>query len=157
MNEFVAKKLGEVLAFAHVSKDTFTRGKDSLISLFEEETYNSFVKGNETHEANILTFIQDSDKKDVTMTKAEGTGKKLTTMRDLYVADQWDNPTELMEWSGFFEGAAIVHWKLVLGAAEGLNDENLISLAQDAILLHEQILTKAGEHLHETGQERAQK
>ena len=43
MNEFTAKKLGEVLAFAEVGMETFEKGRDAFISVFGDEMVQSFV------------------------------------------------------------------------------------------------------------------
>ena len=87
--------------------------------------------------------------------KASKTEEKLRSMRDLYVADQWDNATELMEWSGFFEGAAVVHWALVRGAAEGMNNEGLLTLAEECINWHYELIELAESELGATGQDRS--
>ena len=76
-------------------------------------------------------------------------------MRDMYVGDQWDNTTELLEWSGFFEGAAVVHWALVRGAAEGMNDETLMTLAEEGKNYRYELLELAENELEAKGQDKA--
>jgi len=70
---------------------------------------------NRMHGDEVMRLATEGGVIDTTLAKATATEEKLKKMRDLYVADQWDNATELMEWSGFFEGAAIVHWALMRG------------------------------------------
>lgn len=41
--------------------------------------------------------------------KLAKTTEKLTSMMELYVGDEWDNPVEVLEWSSFFAGAAAAH------------------------------------------------
>lgn len=113
MNEFIAKKLGEVLAFAVVGKETFEKGKDAFVSVLGKEVFDEMIVETTKRIAAIEALAMENNAEEIVNTKLAGTGRKLREMRDLYVADQWDNPTELLEWSGFFEGAAVVHWALV--------------------------------------------
>ncbi len=76
-------------------------------------------------------------------------------MRDLYVGDEWDNATELLEWSGFFEGAFIVHLALVRGSGESLDHENLITLTNEAIAYHYEVLEMVESELALVGQDKA--
>lgn len=152
MNEFVAKKLGEVLAFNQVGTDTYEKGGDALIATLGAERFADAEEKNRIHGEAVMKIATDAGMIDVTLAKAEKTGEKLKQMRDLYVGDQWDNATELMEWSGFFEGAAIVHWALVRGAAEGMNDETLLELSNEGVNWHYELLEMAEGELHSTGQ-----
>jgi hypothetical protein len=141
MTEFTAKKLGEVLAFAEVGVETFEKGKEALGTVFEGmDGVDGAIEDSRAHAAEIERVATEAGMMDAVRTKADGTGKKLRAMRDLYVADQWDNATELMEWHGFFEGAAIVHWSLVKGAAEGMDSEELHTLTLKSHDFHNEIL-----------------
>lgn len=156
MNEFVAKKLGEVLAFNQVGTDTFEKGKDALVAALGEEKFLDILEKNRIHGEAVMRIATDGGMIDTTLEKAAKTGEKLKAMRDLYVGDQWDNATELMEWSGFFEGAAIVHWALVRGAAEGMNSEELLTLSEEGVNWHYEVLEMAEGELGSTGQNRAE-
>ena len=155
MNEFVAKKLGEVLAFNQVGTDTFEKGKNALVAAIGEERFADVQDKNRIHAEAIIKIATDAGMIDTTTEKSAKTGEKLKAMRDLYVGDQWDNATELMEWSGFFEGAAVVHWALVRGAAEGMNNETLLELANEGVNWHYELLELAESELGTTGQNRA--
>ncbi len=155
MNEFTAKKLGEVLAFTRVALDTISRGKEALVQHLGAERVLDMEEKNKLHNETILASVQAAGVDSITETKAQKTAEKLTRMRDLYVGDEWDNATELMEWSGFFEGAAIVHWALVRGAAEALGDEQLLTLAQEGVTYHYELLELAESELASIGQTRA--
>ncbi len=155
MNEFVAKKLGEVLAFAVVGKETFEKGKNALSSVLTPKVVEDMISNFSMHVEIIQKIAREEKVEGIVNKKLEGTGEKLRKMRDLYVGDQWDNSTELLEWSGFFEGAAIVHWSLVKGANETIKDSGLTKLAQDCMTLHEEILKKVSYLLHETGKNKA--
>lgn len=162
MNEFVAKKLGEVLAFAEVGKETCERGKAAMEGAFGVERVAQIHRDNIAHADSIRIIAEKNSVEEIILKKLASTGQKLRAMRDLYVGDQWDNSTELLEWSGFFEGAAVVHWSLVLGAAEtlltaehSLTHDDLILLANSGAELHYGILHEATEHLHRIGADKA--
>jgi hypothetical protein len=162
MNEFLAKKLGEVLAFAEVGIETFERGNTAMQTAYGVERVAQIIRDNKLHSETIRKIAQDNNVLEIVMKKLDGTGTKLRAMRDLYVGDQWDNPTELLEWSGFFEGAAMVHWALVLGGSEALltlthpmSHDDLILLANAGKELHEGILHEALNALHATGKAKA--
>lgn len=152
LNEFSAKKLGEVAAFARVGIETLVKGRNALspilavgdtITLFEE------------HEKSLQGLAEGYGVTEVFATKTSTTSDKLRQMRDMYVGEEWDNPTELLEWFGFFEGAAIVHWGLVLGVGEGKDDQILKDLASSAIHIHEGLLAEARANLQKTGSGKA--
>lgn len=155
MNEFIAKKLGEVLAFNRVGANTLEQGRAALLAALGQEKVIDMQEKNHMHGEEVMRVATDAGIIDVTLAKAAATETKLKAMRDLYVGDQWDNATELMEWSGFFEGAAIVHWALVRGAAEGLNHDGLLILAEEAITWHYELLELAESELGATGQSKA--
>jgi hypothetical protein len=155
MNEFVAKKLGEVLAFSQISGDTLSRGHNTLVEMLDLEKLSDIEEKNRIHGEAVLKIATEAGVIDITLAKASSTSKKLLAMRELYVGEQWDNATELMEWSGFFEGATIVHWSLVRGCAEGLNDEALLILAEEAIAYHYELIELAESELGAIGQDKA--
>lgn len=155
MNEFTAKKLGEVLAFTDVANNTIEQGKNALVQVLGEERVLDMVEKNRIHGEEIIRIATDNGVIDTTLAKAKKTTEKLIAMRDLYVADQWDNATELMEWSGFFEGAAVVHWALIRGCAEALNDEASITLATEGVTYHYELLELAESELGSVGQNKA--
>lgn len=157
MNEFVAKKLGEVLAFAEVGNETIERGRSALGPVLGENEVLDIVEKNKVHTDELWKLVDENNVRDIVAKKVEGTGKKLREMRELYVGDQWDNATELLEWSGFFEGAAFVHWGLVKGAAEALNHEVLMSLADESMNFHHDFLDTISAELQTVGQDKAQK
>lgn len=155
MNEFIAKKLGEVGAFAQVGNDTISKGRNALVQVLGEEKVAQVEAKNTKHLETILSISTNAGMIETTNKKVVGTGEKLQSMRDLYVGDQWDNGVELLEWSGFFYGAGIVHWRLVLGGAQALNLTELIEVAEDGLLFHTDMLRLAEEKLQEVGKTKA--
>lgn len=155
MNEFSAKKLGEVFAFANISLNTAEKSKEALKETFGDELFTQIIDKNKKHIELINSIAINNNVQNIVNKKLEGTSKKLTEMRNLYIGDQWDNPIELLEWSGFFEGAAIVHWKLVSGVGKSLQKEEIITLSEEALYLHNELFEKAKEKLEEYGKNKA--
>lgn len=153
MNEFVGKKLGEVLAFSNLGVELFERGEEALQDTFPEFKGIKEAFGRQADEVKQLS--EAGGVGEVTMTKSEATGEKLRGMMETYIGDEWDNTAELLEWMGFFEGAAAVHWKLVEGAADSLGDSELRELAQDGIKLHHDLLHQAQEAIAGVGADKA--
>lgn len=154
MNEFTAKKLGEVLAFCRVGLETFERGNDALTQGLGGDI-QSLIEDLQNQASQIESLAQEAGVEHITLPKSEATGTKLRSMRDLYVGDEWDNPAELLEWSGFFEGAALVHWALVVGAADAVEHETLQNLAEDGRDFHQDLLERVTDCLEQLGQQRA--
>jgi hypothetical protein len=151
MNEFTGKKLGELLAFNRVGTDTYEKGRTALVEALGEEKVADIEEKNRMHGESVMKIATDGGVIDTTLAKATATEEKLKKMRDLYVADQWDNATELMEWSGFFEGAAIVHWALMRGVAEGLEHDELLELTEEGVNWHYEMLELSEGHLETIG------
>lgn len=157
MNEFAAKKLGEVLAFCRVGAETIEQaraGFEEKMAL-ESTAITQAIEDFKSHGGKIEALVEEAGVADITLTKADGTSNKLRSMRDLYIGDEWDNPVEVLEWMGFFEGAALVHWALVDGAAKGLQHEALAKLAADGRDYHEKLLNTVSNLLRQTGEKKA--
>jgi hypothetical protein len=154
MNDFVARKIGEVMAFTRVGQEIFDKAPE-LSTVLDAELIAD-AKSKLKSQYNGLREAA-GDKKDVSETKADATSDKLRRLADTYVGEEWDNPVEVMEWLGFFEGAAVVHCALVKGAAETLENTDLASLAEEAGTLHHDFLHTVREALHRVGAERAKK
>ncbi len=155
INEFGAKKLGEVLAFNRVGTETLEKGRAALAAALGEERIIDMEEKNRMHGEEIMRIATDAGVIDTTLGKADKTGLKLKQMRDLYVGDEWNNATELLEWSGFFEGAAIVHWNLIKGVAAAINDEALLTLAEEGVNWHYELLELAEGELESRGSDKA--
>jgi hypothetical protein len=140
MTEFSARKLGEVLAFSQVGAETMEKGRGALESVFGADKVGAFIASHQAHAEGITKAAADAGMSEVTLTKAQGTGGKLRSMRDMYVGDEWDNPAELMEWLGFFEGAAVVHFSLVSGSGNALGSDEIKNIASQGMQFHNDIL-----------------
>lgn len=157
INEFTAKKIGEALAFTQVGTDTITMGHSALVQALGEEKVQDMLDKNRIHGEELIRIATDAGAIDVTLAKAKKTEEKIKQMRDLYIGDAWDNATEIMEWSGFFEGATIVHFSVVRGAGEALNNETLITLSNEAISYHYELLDGYESELSLVGQDKSAK
>lgn len=155
LNEFTAKKLGEVVAFSRVGKETFEKGRSAMTRVFGSDETERIIEENNALAERISIIAEESGVNDTVESKASSTGEKLRAMRDMYVGNEWDNEIELMEWSGFFEGAAIVHFSLVLGTAEKVENTTIRHIAQDGLALHRKLLSQAETLLRENGNNRA--
>jgi hypothetical protein len=148
MNEFTAKKIGEVMAFSAVGAELMQRCSQPLGQIWDDSTVQDFAKKLQSQ----LSQLRDISN-ETSVTKLEKTGSKLRDMAQAYIGDEWDNPVEICEWLGFFEGAAIVHCELVK-AALAAQQQNTIVL-DEAIELHTQLLERVKVSLRQVGEERA--
>ena len=156
MNEFIAKKLGEVHAFALVCNETIEQGKTAFCDAFGDDEVEQVLRENRIHIDQINKIAEEDGVLDTVEQKSARTETKLRKMRDLYIGDEWDNPVELMEWSGFCEGAATAHWRIIQGAGEETGSEELTELAEDSLALHSNIFERAQAYLHEIGQSKSE-
>lgn len=154
MNEFIAKKLGEVLAFERASQELFQRGKDALSAYCGAERIEAWIAQSESQASALEASAMRLNCSEITLAKALATGKKLTEMRDMYLQDRWDDAAELMEWLGFFEGAAIVHWALVVGAGKKLSDTDTMSIAENGVANHEERIVAVKSAIADMAQKR---
>jgi hypothetical protein len=155
MNDFTGKKLGEVLAFAQVGSETFQRGRVALVKTLGEDEYQALSAKFDSLAEKIASIARQAGVGEAVSKKAGATGDKLGTMRDTYIQEAWDDPAELLEWLGFFVGAAIVHWSLVKGAAETLGDQELLSFAQDGLKTYQDLFLRVVALIENVGRERA--
>jgi hypothetical protein len=70
INEFVAKKIGEVLAFTRVSTDTIEKGKVALTQVLGEETIMDMVEKNRIHSEELLRLVTGAGVVDTPLVEA---------------------------------------------------------------------------------------
>lgn len=118
-NEKAVKKLAEVVAFCHLFMMLNDKTDGAyMTSILESPDSWDALKG-----LSLETHVP-SEYTEVFTTKVAATTNKVQTMMNTYIGDEWDNPVEILEWSGFHLGAAIVHLALVQGYAK--NDTDLL-------------------------------
>lgn len=154
MNTFVSKKLGEVLAFARVGTDTLDKAR-GLTKILEEEGLNSAREGLESLESSIISLpsLGDGDQ-DMDASSAESE-RTILDMRDTYIDGEWNEASEVLEWMGFYAGAAIVHWQLLAGAAAAMEDTDLAELCDTALDFYGSLFISDEELLREIGAARS--
>lgn len=157
MNEHMWKKLGEVKAFAGACADFLDRGREGFTSadIFSDDELDQLIKKNQSHLKRIDKIAAEADESETVNTKAEATAGKLIDMQDRYLTDEddWKDGMELLEWSGFFFGGAVVHWNLMRGASEAAHNADFIALADGGTNFHTQILETVTESIHELAKE----
>jgi hypothetical protein len=151
MNEFILEKLGEVLAFARVGKDTLAKGETALRKVVNDKKIAKMVKELDNIERSVIAFALDKDGLGAVETKAEESSATLTDMRNTYVKNKWDENSEVLEWMGFYTGASLVHWYLLSGAGKKLKQAELKKISTHAIdfytslfVTDEKLLAKIG-------------
>jgi DNA-binding PadR family transcriptional regulator len=77
MNEFGAKKLGEVLAFAAIGFETTEKGKEAFTELFSNEAIQDLIEEQRAHIEVCETFAEKFNVKEIVLKKAESTSAKL--------------------------------------------------------------------------------
>ncbi|MEX0910413.1 MAG: hypothetical protein WDZ73_01525 [Candidatus Paceibacterota bacterium] len=144
MNEFTAKKLGEVMAFINTGASQFLLATDALVEVLGQDFITEASEVYDEHKKALNQIVLQSDLKEVILTKAEKTEVKLKSMSDLYMQkpEDWQDPAEVIEWLGFFEGGAIVHFKLAEAAAEQLGLTEIIDFASKGVKWHQDFLLK---------------
>jgi len=145
MDEKVARKVGEIKAFTEMGFDFFVRAKETLLKKLNINYLETLLENFKVQKDEIEKLTLYSSFKEVIDTKAEKTKDKIYKMQNLYIGDEWDNPTEVLEWLGFFEGAAIVHFNLVQGYGEKYKDSNLKHLSEKGVSLHSNLLKEVSE------------
>lgn len=142
MDNTLAKKIGEVLAFERGLAELFDKGRVGLKSFWDDVGVDTVIKQASVRATNIENWSSGAGVAEVVMAKAEGTGNKLIAMRDMYLQDHWDDGVEILEWLGFLEGAAIVHCSLVVEGGKVSGYEDLTHLATVAYDFHSDFLSQ---------------
>lgn len=151
MNEFTARKLGEVIAFSNVGLELVERSGDAFTAAMGEKMAIQFRE-----ELKGFADVAIQHGNDLTTTKAEKTTDKLRNMMEAYIGDEWNNPVEIMEWLSFFTAAGAAHWALVSGAAYVAGATDLDKVSTEAKDRYHAYLHHVIETLTEIGKEKGQ-
>jgi len=154
MNDHMWKKAGEVKAFAEVNMAFLKRGKSALKNtVFSADEIEELIAANRTHQDQLDQIAEAAGKTDLVDTKAGKTVTKLEALQDTYLEDDddWEDAVELLEWSGFFHGGALVHWNLIAGAAKASGNQKLSKLASGGYKFHHEVLHAVKDGLEELG------
>lgn len=145
------KKVGEVLAFSESYLVLLDKANIAARFLWNDDVLSSIVQTHKGLITEIKTIAQSFPDSEIVTEKASKTKDKLLSMAEMYIKDEWDNPTELLEWLGFFSGAAIVHWALVAGIADANKLATLLPLTQHALATWNETFDFVKTELYETG------
>jgi hypothetical protein len=141
MDNFTSRKLGEVLAFAQVGLETYDKGKVALVAATDADLVARTMDGARDTADGITEFAAKHEVLEAVLEKAGATTQKLRSMREIYLKEEgWRDPAEMCEWLGFFEGAGVVHWAVIRGAAEAAGSAELRALAASGAKLHHDLL-----------------
>jgi hypothetical protein len=142
MDEKMARKVGEIKAFCVLGAELWVKGKEALSPVFGETIVLETVEKLNAHATKIDEVMANTEWESAMNEKVEKTKAKVGGMAETYIGDAWDDATELCEWLGFFEGAAVVHFSLVLGKAERSGNTELLELSKEGMELHQNLLQK---------------
>lgn len=160
MNKHMWKKLGEVKAFAEACITLLETGQDGFIAddIFSAEEIDNFIQQNKGHLKQIEEISADAGETETVDNKAAATGEKLADMQGRYLSDEedWQDGMELLEWSGFFFGGAVVHWKLIEGASEIVHEADLTALVGNGTTFHAEMLDVVTKSIHDLAKAEAQ-
>ncbi len=153
MNEFTAKKSGEVLAFTQVGQQILQKA-EGIETVLGESTVMAITQQLKAFESELLAVFKE-DHLEIAKIKAEATQIKLHDLAERYIGDEWNNPVEVLEWLGFFEGAAVVHCAVIEGAAAKLALNDLLPLATRMKEFHYETIRWVEAALQQAGSDRA--
>lgn len=155
MTEKVAKKIGEAYAFATVLSDTFASNTEVMSELFGDHA-ESILERTKIQQEELADIAQEEGMAEIVLPKAERTGTKITKMGEMYVGDDWDDVAEVLEWMSFFVGGAIVHWQLIAGAAEEMDNEHFGNVAGVGTEYYAALMNQLRSYATVVGKTRAQ-
>jgi hypothetical protein len=151
MNIFVAGKMGEVLAFARIGADTLRKGRKGFAKMLTKDEVQSMAKFFKTLEKQVLLLAREGDATEEVEEEASEAQAKIIKMRNTYIGRKWDEANELLEWMGFYTGAALVHWYLIAGAAKALHFKDLSKVSREAIDFYTSLFVSDEKKLHRIG------
>lgn len=151
MNEFVAKKLGEVHAFVSLVIDTYQRGEAGFLAAMTQEVFTQEVSALTQLQARIESIANKENVQDTTLSKSAKTLGKITTARDAYVAERWDDTVELYEWSSFNAGAGSAHAHEVFAAGLTAGHPELTATMRACRNAFDALLADAKDYLYQEG------
>lgn len=155
MTEKTAKKIGEAYAFATVLSDTFASNTEVMSELFGDHA-ESILERTKIQQEELKDIAEESTMAEIVLPKAERTGTKITKMGEMYVGDDWDDVAEVLEWMSFFVGGAIVHWQLIAGAAEEMDNEHFGNVAGVGTEYYATLMNQLRSYATVVGKTRAQ-
>lgn len=138
MNEKITMKVGEAGAFAAVLEATYQANEKVMKELLGKKA-GAVVKTAASQQTALKSLCDEAGTVSALMPKIEKTAKKITSMGEMYVGDQWGDSAEVLEWMSFFVGGAIVHWQLIAGAGEAMGHTALKRVADTGVVYYTEL------------------
>jgi hypothetical protein len=138
MNEKITKKVGEAGAFSAVLEATYQANEKVMKELLGKKA-GAVVKTAASQQTALKSLCDEAGTVSALMPKIEKTAKKITSMGEMYVGEQWGDSTEVLEWMSFFVGGAIVHWQLIAGAGEAMGHTALKRVADTGVAYYAEL------------------
>lgn len=151
MNEFTAKKLGEVYAFITLVLDTYHQGNPGFSKVFDEDTLKQRIVVLASLRDELAQIVEGFGQSETMQTKSERTLSKITRARDEYIDGRWDNLVELYEWFSFNAGAGGAHASEVVGASTAINNAEMIRTTKQIEAYFDDLLIECKEFLYKIG------
>jgi hypothetical protein len=104
MNELAVKKRAEVAAFISTASAIASRAGRPLADHAPDCYQALHAIAGLSVDSNL-----DSADRELYQSKTAKTIQKLTSMMELYIGDDWDDPIEVLEWCSFYAGAGAAH------------------------------------------------
>lgn len=155
MREFGARRLGNVLGIERVGLDTIEKAREVFDEVFGNDKTSRMVLAMRHHAELLDRIIIDSGVSENSINESNLFINKLFQMRDLYVNDAWNSPVRISEWIGFFNGAALIHWKILRGVAEKEENDELKELSLKCLGFYEEGLNSLSNITFEFGRDSA--
>jgi hypothetical protein len=133
--EFLFKKMGEVVAFEQVGRETVKQSEKLLRGSLIKNEIGKVLEQSEAREKVMTEMAEKLGGLETMQGKAEKTGAKLRKLRETYLTDP-DDFADVLEWLGFHEGGALTHWILIEGEALRTDDDELKAMAVDGSAGH---------------------
>jgi len=154
MNEKITKKVGEASAFAQVLEATYQANEKVMKELLGAKA-GAVVKAAASQKTALQSLCDEAGTVSILKPKAEKTAEKITRMGEMYVGNDWDDATEVLEWMSFFVGGAIVHWQLIAGAGEAMGHTALQRVADAGVVYYKELLDQLNMTATSIGAERS--
>jgi hypothetical protein len=137
LTNHVAKKLGELLAFAQISQEIAEKTAQYGDGVFPMQ------KMKDTHAAYEKRLVATAQLSEITTQVQEQGAKskeKIAAMQNTYLQEKWEDKEEVFEWLGFFIGAHLIHWSLVQDLAKEAGMAELEEFSRQAESFEKELL-----------------
>ena len=155
MNEFSAKRLGEILAFVDALLYTCDKGKGALTSILGEEHLLEIVRISRSHKDSVHTISDRAKVLHSVMNKLEIKGDELNKLKDINIENDWENSTKVLQWLGYLEGMTILHASAFVGISVEIGHAELRSFADSYNTYHKELFNYITNLFHDISRDKA--